>query len=116
MENGGRRGSRDTPGVKTHPLLGVLSAGPRRAVCPPSFPPQPRYSPITPRAGSRSETAQGHSPAPPLRPAPPFRALKPCRISQRSGDCRGGNWGRGRGSAPPGSLQSEAFSPGGARS
>lgn len=37
-ENEGRRGSRDTPGVKTHPLLGVLSAGPRRAVCPPSSP------------------------------------------------------------------------------
>ena len=39
VENGGRRGSRDTPEVKTHPLLGVLSAGPRRAVCPPPPPP-----------------------------------------------------------------------------
>ncbi|XP_044794361.1 proline-rich protein 33 [Bubalus bubalis] len=63
----------------------------------------PRYSPITPQAGSRSETAQGHSPAPPLRPAPPFRALQPCRISQCSATA-GEETGGGEREVPRGAV------------
>lgn len=83
-----------------------LTRGPERwtqaRLCVPP-PPLPRYSPITPGAGSRSETTRGHSPAPPLCPAPPFRALQPCRISQRSSDCRE-EAGGGEGEVPRGTV------------
>lgn len=105
-----------TPGGKRPSLLRGPERQPSARLCVPhSPPPPPQMLSLHTEVGSRSETAPGHSPAPPLRPAPPFRALQPRRISQGSGDCRGGNWGRGRGSAPRGSLQSAAFSPGGAR-
>lgn len=91
-----------TPRSKNRPL----TRGPERwpSACPCVLPPPtPRYSPVTPGAGSRSETGRGHSPAPPLRPAPPFRALQPRRISQRSSDCRE-EAGGGEGEVPRGAV------------
>lgn len=108
VENGGRRGSRDTPEAK--PILyWVLSAGPGE---PCSASPSPGTLPSHPEQDPEVKllrvTAQRRRCAPPR----PSGHCSLCRISQCSGDCRGGKLGRGKG-ALRGSLQSEAVSPGG---
>lgn len=91
-----------TPRSKNPPLARGREHWTSTRPCVSPLPP-PRYSPITPGARSRSETAGGHSPAPPLRPAPPFRALQPCRITQSSGDFRE-ETGGGEGEVPRGTV------------
>ncbi|XP_022365202.1 proline-rich protein HaeIII subfamily 1-like [Enhydra lutris kenyoni] len=95
---------RVTPGgKKPSPLWGPERQPSARLCVSPPPPPPPQMLSLHTGVGSRSETAPGHSPAPPLRPAPPFGALQPRRISQGSGDCRE-ETGGGEGEVPRGAV------------
>lgn len=95
---------RVTPASKSNPSAGVPRTGARPCS------PHPRGPPGTTRAGPRSETCQGHSPA---RPAPPFRAPQPARISQGSAYRPGRKRGQGR-EVPRGQPAARARAPRGA--